>query len=340
MREGARHLLVGVISILAVAGFVFLLFSFGEIKALRAETYDITILTDHAAGIRPGASVQLNGVPIGVVATVTVTGSVAEPVRIICAVEQHVVVPEGVVPAAQESLLGGSATLEFDSRGINSARPLPVDGTAVVRETIRSVLFERVMKEIDRRTGPITDAMQRFAELSATYESLGSNLNAMLERQTPEMIADGIEPNIRTAVRRLNDTLTSMDAALELTRQWLDDEEMRENLRAAARRASEVLDEASTTMESLRSAATTIESDTDLLTARLGHAADELALTLEEVRLTNSLVREGEGTLGLLLRDPTLYYSLDDAARRFDMALRDLMLLIDKVRAEGMQIGF
>ena len=73
---------------------------------------------------------------------------------------------------------------------------------------------------------------------------------------------------------------------------------------------------------------------------RLLPVADELAVTLEEIRRLTTLATEGEGTVALLLNNPDLYLSLDDAATQLDEALREVRLFIQKVKAEGLPINY
>ena len=48
--------------------------------------------------------------------------------------------------------------------------------------------------------------------------------------------------------------------------------------------------------------------------------------------------RTGDGTVGRLMKDPALYEGLTDAAKRLDEALAKMNLLLDKIRAEGINV--
>ena len=48
--------------------------------------------------------------------------------------------------------------------------------------------------------------------------------------------------------------------------------------------------------------------------------------------------RTGDGTVGKLMKDPQLYDGLADAAKRLDEALAKVNLLLDKIRAEGLNV--
>jgi len=63
----------------------------------------------------------------------------------------------------------------------------------------------------------------------------------------------------------------------------------------------------------------------------------------EAARLLNvamNRVNSGEGTVARLLNDPELYRNLSDAAERLSLTLKDLQLLVRKVKDEGLDVKF
>jgi hypothetical protein len=83
-----------------------------------------------------------------------------------------------------------------------------------------------------------------------------------------------------------------------------------------------------------------METDVDALVNRLLPVADEAARTIEDVRRLTRAAIDGDGTVALLLRNPDLYLSLDDAAQRLELAAREVQLLAEKLKKEGLPIGF
>ncbi len=72
MKEGVRNFVVGLTTIGSLVGLAVLLLLFGELDSLIRPRYALTINTNHAVGLRPGSSVELNGVPVGVVDSIRV----------------------------------------------------------------------------------------------------------------------------------------------------------------------------------------------------------------------------------------------------------------------------
>lgn len=341
MRETVRNFLVGLTSIIALLGLVALLLLFGELDRFVHPRYLLTINTDHAAGLRPGSSVELNGVPIGVVDAILVQEHARFPVRVRALIDQDVSIATTALPYAAASLLGGASVLEIEMGTIaEETRFLPHDGSASISAPIRFQLIEQIKSELDMRMARVEEALEEFARLSATYNEVGQNLNELLQPQTVEALAGGEEPNLRTAVSKLYEVLDTAEQALALARDWLGDEQMRADAKAAVEKAGTLIDKASDTLDRFTQLAGALEGDADQLVKRLLPVADELAVTLEDVRRLTKLATEGQGTAALLLNNPDLYNSLDDAAIRLEAALREVQLFIQKVQAEGLPINY
>jgi uncharacterized protein YukE len=98
------------------------------------------------------------------------------------------------------------------------------------------------------------------------------------------------------------------------------------------------MDQAVATLDEFKRVAQSIETDSHAVATRLNPALDELARTLEEARGTFRRANQGEGTVAQLLNNPDLYRSLEDAAQRLDLVLREAQLALQKVKAEGVRI--
>src|SRR5690606_15656658 len=123
---------------------------------------------------------------------------------------------------------------------------LPTDGTAVITAHIRGGIFEQFTAELDARMQPILAGLESFNTLSATYIELGNNLNDLLVPQNESDFAAGAQPNLRTAVLRLNRALDEVTEGLALVKEWLGDEQMRADAQLAVSRARQLIEEATT----------------------------------------------------------------------------------------------
>ncbi|MHC4974936.1 MAG: hypothetical protein ACYTG3_21700, partial [Planctomycetota bacterium] len=137
---------------------------------------------------------------------------------------------------------------------------------------------------------------------------------------------------------RLNVAIEEARAALHLATNWLDDEQLRADAKRSFEKANTLIDKATTAIERYTTLAEQLQTDSGDLARRLMPVADELGATLAEVRRVARLAAEGEGTVGLLLNEPDLYRSLDDAAIRLEQTLVDVQLFLRKIRAEGVPL--
>jgi ABC-type transporter Mla subunit MlaD len=350
MTERVQNTLVGIASIIALFALAALLMLFGEFDELMSRRYVLTINTDHASGLRRGSDVELNGVPIGVIENVTVHDHPVHPVQIEALIDPAVEIPGSAKPYATTSLLGASAVLEIviDAGG-NGAAILPRDGSAVISEPMKIRMLEKIAGELDARMRPVLAALESFEAFSDTYVEVGRNLNALLVPRPAGAEGEGTEgaagatapaPTIADVVAKLYEVLDRAEEAFALAREWLGDEQLRSDAKTAVANATSLIGKATQAMEDLSRAAGTVETDASALVARVTTVADELALTLEQVRDLARRAAEGDGSVARLLNSPDLHESLLDATIRLERVLREVELFIQKAKAEGLPIKF
>ncbi len=326
MNPSGRHFILGLTTLIALGGIIVLLMLFGEMDSLVRSRYGLTIECPNAAGLRAGSTVELNGVPVGRIENVTYDAGPEYPVRIVAMIDDTVLIGRNVIPYATVQLLGGSATLQLEAAP-GSDGTLPTDGSAILHEPIHSRLMEELTATLDARMQPLLDGMEEFRELAR-------NLNELVRPVDPDR--PGETRNIRAAVETLNQVLDDVREALAMAKAWLGDEELRTDARVAVHNANVLIEQATDTMEQFTRLAARIEADSESISKHLAPVLDELASTLEEVHGLVARATEGEGTIAQLLNNPDLYESLDDAAIRLERTLREVQLLIEKVKADGL----
>lgn len=342
MREVTRNFAVGLASIIGLLGLAAMLMLFGELDLFAESRYPLICKFDNAAGLVTGSNVQLNGVRVGAVSAVTVTSEARFPVRIETLIDDTVDVPVGVVPNINAALIGGGSTLSLTSPELPpgaSFEYLPRDGSVVIEGRYQTMI-DQVVAALDARMSPLVEALEGFQTLGDTYASLGENLNELVRLQTPEEVAAGEPPNLRTAITKLNAGLDDAREALKLAKEWLGDDQLRADARSAVAKAGILIDKATASIERYTQLADMFMKDGGELLRRLLPVADQLDATLAEVRQITSLALSGKGTIGQMLNNPDLYKSLNDAAVRLERALADAQLLIQKVKSEGLPINW
>jgi phospholipid/cholesterol/gamma-HCH transport system substrate-binding protein len=340
MSELTRNFIIGLVSIVALIGFAALLMFFGELDLLPRKEYSITINMNVASGLRQGSPVQLNGVHIGSVAHVSLHESPPDaryPVRVVAMIKDIHRIPHDVDARVNQSLLAGTAVLQL--HGSMPAEPTPdqflvTDGKAQLFVFERPLLDE-IRAELDDRTKPLIEALDSFNKLSATYIALGENLNELVRPLEPD---DGDEDvvNVRRAMAKFNEVLDDAREALRLVNYWLADEQLLADAKQAVANARTLTEQATKTIEQYGKLAEKLHGDTDDVLMAILPVADEMAMTLAEVRVLLTTATEGRGTVAQLLKNPDLYQSLQDAAERLEQALTEVRLFIQKVKSEGL----
>lgn len=330
MRERVRNVLVGVCTIGGLAGGALLLFLFGEIKPFMSPRWKIKVAMNEAGGLRKGSLVTVNGVPVGAIDSVALWGDRDHPVLLTAVIEENVRIPDPSVPSVQSSLLGSGAKLEFTAQ-LPLAEPpryYPIDANVPLRGKVMSI-EDRLVEQIDSRVRPIVESFEEVGVLAR-------NINELVAPPKP-----GEEPNpdgLRAALRKLNETLASADRAMASAQSWLDDEQLRTDIRDTAHGASELMRDATMTANRIGALADSLAADADELKAGALPVLSRAEAALDQLNQLLVASRTGDGTVGKLVKDPALYDGLADAAKRLDEALAKVNLLLDKIRAEGIDV--
>lgn len=332
MNDSMRSVILGATTLVAAIGLSVLLLRFGELEQWTEPRYVVTVRTDRAEGLRPGSTVELNGVPVGEVQGLTISDDMEFHVAMTVLIHREVAIRSGAVPYSKASMLGGSSILEI-SPGLGD--PLPRDGTGTIRAPISLSVVEQISSELDARMRPFVEAVDRFNALAEEYTELGRNVNALIDPTAP---TDGSRPNIRTAIARVDAILSEAQRTMAVVRAFAEDEQVVADARAAVAGARALAAKTDVTLDRVAAAATALEEETRNVSARLMPVADQIGSAAEEVRGVASDARNGDGTVSRLLNDPTLYRDLDDAAIRLEEALRELRLLAERIRKEGIPI--
>jgi len=331
MTQGGRNFFVGAVAIFGLVGLVLLLVLFGEVDRFIKPRYAITILMNDAGGLVDGSAVTLNGVPVGVVERVELADDAQYPVRVISRIDDSVQIPQPASAGVLVSLLGGRSTLLLEADfGPDVTAFYEKDGSASIHGAYIP-LAKEFSSELKAQMQPILDAFAEFSTFAQTYSELGTNLNEMIKP------ADG-QGGLGDVMARLTNTLDQVAEAMDLVKGWLGDEQLKADAKEAVAGANELLTKASGAVDEFTTLAKNLDTRSDDVAKRLFVVSDDLSKLLEDVNSLVDRTKSGEGTLGMLISNPDLYNSLNDAAVRLEQALREAQLLIEKLRQEGVNI--
>ncbi len=334
-----KEFIVGLTALGGLVGLAIMLLMFGEFAGARVKRYPVILVVPDAAGLTDSSRILLNGVRVGIVSSTTTLPDPRDGVRVEMRINEGVRIPRDVRVSVTQTFVGDT-TLTLTAKPSGGPDPgyfQPGDTFS----TTAGGMMDQIAGMLESRLGGLGDAISTFRSLGDTYGRVGERLEDFLEPRSMEDVQAGrAEPNLATAMRRFDDALSSAQV-------WLSDEQLRADVRAAASRATDVIDRAGEAVETWTETARSLSRNADKVGERLDDTTGELIQasktlneTLIEVQAIAVQVRRGSGTLGQLLNNPDLYNSLNDAAIRLEKALTEAQLLLEKYRKEGIPIQF
>lgn len=280
---------------LLVAALIFVLgVRYFEDLPLFKPTYDLNVVFDNAGGLIAGNVVRVNGVTIGSVNKVAISEETGK-VNVGFHVGKTIPITEGTY-----ATIGG-----FDALGVvrmdlvlgpPSAPRIPENGF------------------VEGRAGAdvIGEVTSRAPELLGQVDSVLIGLNRMLG-STSELV-DNPESDLRMTLAAMNGSVQTLEGILvqerdRIGRIMLHVESLSKDLDAAAgedgARVTELMEGLDTTL-----------SEVDATLADVRTMSSELTAVL-------SSMNNGEGTLGLMLKDPGLYHRMDSTLATMNSLMAD-----------------
>lgn len=345
MKHTLRDFIIGLTAIAGLLGVGALLVLFGDLNFRPVGRYNITLQLNDASGITGASRVTLNGVEVGFLQELRPAPDPRDGVLLDLTINQGVQIPRDVSVLLERGLVG-EATLALRTRPLEPDQVDPgfVQAGETLAATSVNLLEEignQVSQALDKRLGGLSRAIDSFEELTASFTRIADQTLDLVEPRSIDDIEAG------TAAPNFPSTLARLDTALASAQSWMGDDQLQNDAKTAARRAVELLDDMEHVVDAWTTAARKLSENSD----RVGDEASA-ALTqfsqmtrlmtdvLDDTRAITSAINEGKGTAGMLIHNPDLYRSLNDAAIRLERALVEAQLLIEKYRTEGIPIQF
>jgi phospholipid/cholesterol/gamma-HCH transport system substrate-binding protein len=367
---------VMVIATMFIAGILVLLF--GDARGVVRGSYTIHIHFTDAPGVTDGTPVRKSGILIGRVTKVEFAkqGGVIVDAKIDGNVKlyrneipqvsgsllggdvviQFVRRPPGTSPAPAPSYSGAAN----DSSPIPNTLTAQVEGqppavppqTASPPETeevqpgefIEGTVAPNAFQVISNLEAELGTAVGALSSAGTEVGKVASNINRILETNNDQ---------IGRIVNKTETTLDSFQRALGNVEDVFGDEQVRANIKSMLNDMPDLMTDTRTTINTIR---TTVESvDRNLrnlegFTGPLGERGESMVTRIDQtlLRLDDVLsefsdfgkkLNQGEGSLGMLIRNPELYQHLNSAACNIEKLTRDLQPILADVRVFSDKIG-
>ena len=287
--------------------------------------YTVVAVFDDAQGLAAGSLVRLNGVRVGDVSAVEL-GPNARQVFVTMAINPDVEIPRG--SSVQTSGLSaiGEVNIEITPpAGAEAGRPL-VSGDTLIATSVPD-LFDLIAGESNSLTAradtALIGAVNTFRSLDEILTNSGDDIQASLAQI--RFLTQATTTLIQTERQRIGRTLNSLEEAAANTSQVSED--VGNDVRGVSRAVG---DDFIATSRTVRGVAETNADSIAIVVQGLNNSLRRLDQNLATLNsLTANLdstitgAREADGTLGLLLRDPSLYENANAAAATLQQILQD-----------------
>jgi len=330
-------------------GLAVLLIAFGYVPALLRSGYEVTMYAEDIAGLQPNSRVTLWGQQIGEVKEVGFAGPDApEGARtyVTLLIDGEVEVPEGVDVRVETPLFGGGPMV-----ALVGGRP---GGPALAKDGSARLVSAHVVDPLVQLETVSSD----LTELKQTWGQVGSNINTLFG--DPQ---DQGRPSLARVVLGLEDRLSQMERVFGGADQWLNNEQLFDDVNKTAANARALSETLSESVASLEKRYLELADSAEQRLARVDTTLEEAQGTLKTanqsitrveknyvaltddaakvIAVIDKLVNKADSkdsTIGLLLSDPQLYQNLNDTAERLKILTNQARLLIEKWKAEGVPL--
>jgi phospholipid/cholesterol/gamma-HCH transport system substrate-binding protein len=332
------QLKVGIMAMFALLILAALIILMSGVNPLLRRSTDVyTYLPDSIAMTEGATPVRLNGILIGKVKKIELSGS-TDPNRIVKLTlsiydESLPLVPvDSQAKLGQQNMLGSryvNIKKGMSPQTIKAGAEIPSADTAAIEDlfqqgstTLSAMqgIMDRVSKmldEIDNGKGTIGALLvdktlyNRFVEIANDVKQLTGALNATDSTMGHLIHDDVLYQDVRGSVGKVNEMLDGLNAGQGSAGKLLKDDALYNEMRGA-------IGDLRTTIAKINSSDGTVGK---LLNTTELH--DQLVSTMGKLDGVLDKINNGEGTVGRLLNDSSLYEGLDGTTRELQGFLKE-----------------
>lgn len=292
---------IGMVSVAIIAVFVWVCFFLAGKNILSSENTYYSVF-ENSGGINISSPVVVNGKKVGRVSAIEFVSETDHRIKIALGIKKKYQIPEGTVASLESfGIMTGSGIVlhlgdspeMMKSGGYMQGQQIPdlLAQLAPMETTISSILGS-----LDSILGKVNSVLDEKA-VGDLGESLAA-LHATLKN------TEGITSEANALLQQNRPRVNKMLANMESISNMLKDKES--DLASAIANFSQI-------------------SDT-LASAGIGEAVHSLKASLQQTENLLSKVNAGEGSVGQLLNNDTLYDNLEQSTKQLKLLLQDLRI--------------
>jgi phospholipid/cholesterol/gamma-HCH transport system substrate-binding protein len=294
------------IGILVTAGIVLLYFGLNFLKGknIFSSSNSYYAVFENVDMLMPSARVLVNGFQVGIVDEVKFVSSSSRKVMVkFIITEDNVILPNDSEAHIVSDLLG-SRTLDIVI-GSSSKNAEPGD-------TLVSVMDKGITDEIKSALLPLKAQIE---SLAGSVDTVLTGLNKVFNKKTQDGLVSSFE-SVNNSIRRFEHTVVEFDLLVtnertRMSRIFTNVESITENLKNNNEKLSNVF-------------ANLDKIADDVAKSNVKKTMEDLQASMTSFRVLMAKAEKGEGSLGKLMNDDSLYVHLDSSSKNLSLLLEDM----------------
>ena len=333
MSPNKRNILVGVVVLVSLGVLAWMVLKFANRAAefFLTKGTRIQVIADRADGLSDGSAIYYRGVSVGRVLGVKLGDR--NQVTIEAIIEPGPPVPAhvdgfirtGNLLSATSSIFLEPAAGPGPTRNIQAGDVIKATiprGSALIPDEFtglaRSVQEQELVKHLD----------ETVVTVRAQAEKAGRLMESVNELVSDQKMRDDLRAaigNIRQATEQANQIAAKLDTFTG-------------DLRDLSKQSSETITDVRATVADVRTTVDRGGKHMDQTARNINGKIEQVGKLLEQFQSVAARVDRGEGTAGMLVRDPRLYDSLVSTANVLNEMMTDLRRLVQQWEQEGVSM--
>lgn len=262
-------------------------------------------------GVQPSNPIVINGFVVGQVRNVTMLPDTSRSLLLELVIkEKNLHIPKDSKARIQSSGLLGNKEIELQ---LGSSRDMAQNGDTL-ETSVETGLMESVNKEI-------LPLKLKTEQLISDIDSIITIFQVILDEETRTDLTKSLG-SIRTAIQSLEITAFRLDTLVKEEKVKLSSifshiESISGNLEANNKEISNIIQNFSSLSDSL-------------MASNIKSVVNNASGALKEVNEITGKINRGEGTMGMLINNDSLYNRLSSASNQLDLLLEDIRINPDR----------
>jgi phospholipid/cholesterol/gamma-HCH transport system substrate-binding protein len=314
----SKEVKIGILAIVCIAG-LFWGYKFLKGKNILSRSNTFYAVFEKVEDLPVSSPVLISGLQVGTVQEQYLKDGNPHRIVVVLDIEYSIKLPKDAVVVMQAtSLMGGkSIRIDFDHACLSNCA-VSGDTLASRHESILNTLLpestlESYLTIIKDNIGGVMDSLDsRFGKEGSPSAEMISDIQKVIH-------------NLSEITTNLNHIVKGMSGDLLKTSKDLNT--LSSALAADSKKISSIIHNVDALSKQLsNSGLETTLKDAGLAVRKLDQTMESFGKTAAQLEITMAKVNKGDGSLGLLLNDKSLYHNLDRSTKQLDLLLQDVRL--------------